>query len=289
MLNQIRNGFFGTLLASLLCICGMAGAAMWETVDYPGAEFTKVFGGDGDHLVGQFYHARQGYMGFTYDGTNWNTFDIPGLLVHNADIWNDTIVVTIDENAFVNEKTFSVPGASWTSVTGINEGRLVGSYRDALGIHGFVYENQLFSSFSIPFSVDTWISGTDGDVIVGAYDKHDGLRHGFVYRDQKWRTLDFPGARQTFLYGADNNIVTGVFSGNFYTSGFYHDGINFVKLDFNNAECIVPYDVQGDQIIGSYYENGKWHGFTYTVPEPTGMLLLGVGTLILHRRFLQNL
>ncbi|MHC4745660.1 MAG: PEP-CTERM sorting domain-containing protein [Planctomycetota bacterium] len=68
--------------------------------------------------------------------------------------------------------------------------------------------------------------------------------------------------------------------------GYLYDGATWTRLAFPGTEISRVYDIDGDNIVGGYRDaSGTGHGFIYTIPEPTTLLLLALGGFaLLHRR-----
>jgi hypothetical protein len=95
----------------------------------------------------------------------------------------------------------------------------------------------------MPDAYGTEIYDIDGSNIVGSYTDTNSRFHGFLYDGTSWTTLDMPGATDTYILGIDGDVIV----------GSYKDYINSVE---------------------------RTHGFVYTIPEPTTLLLFGPGAAI---------
>jgi uncharacterized membrane protein len=157
-------------------------------IDFPGANLTEAAGvNDGGQVVGDYRDANTGiFHGFLWDADQFLTIDVP----------------------------FS--GARSTAPAGINDtGQIVGFYFDnnVTGsfpnghIHGFLYDNGLFTSFDFPDAVATLPSDiNDNGQIVGIFDTGDSIGRSFVLDDGTFTTFDvpFPGVLFTELSGINN-------------------------------------------------------------------------------------
>jgi probable HAF family extracellular repeat protein len=82
-----------------------------------------------------------------------------------------------------------------TEASGINDsGQIVGVYRDAVGSHGFLFENGSYTTLDVPGSTYTEAHGINASgQIVGNYsDGH--TTHGFLLDNGTYTTLDVPGS-----------------------------------------------------------------------------------------------
>ena len=57
---------------------------------------------------------------------------------------------------------------------------MVGSYLNASGRHGFLYDGSTFTTVDHPLGTSTLVDGIDGNTIVGYYRDGTGLEHGFI-------------------------------------------------------------------------------------------------------------
>jgi probable HAF family extracellular repeat protein len=103
--------------------------------------------------------------------------------------------------------TIDVPRATGTPAYGINNsGRIVGSFGDASGVHGFVYTGGSFTTIDVPGANYTTASGiNDSGQIVGYFQDATGTYHGFVYTGGNFTTIDVPGATSTTAVGINNS------------------------------------------------------------------------------------
>jgi hypothetical protein len=106
--------------------------------------------------------------------------------------------------------TLDMPGYTVnTMARGIDGSNIVGSYDDASGTHGFLYNGTNWTTFDMPGASETCPSGIDGSKIVGRYYDASGV-HGFFYNGSRWTTLDMPGApHYTDVYGIDGSNIVG--------------------------------------------------------------------------------
>lgn len=79
---------------------------------------------------------------------------------------------------------FDVPGSTFTAAWDVNaRGDVVGVYRDARGVHGFLWSDLRFRAVDYPEAAATRVFGINarGDM-VGAYGDSGGRIHGFIAR-----------------------------------------------------------------------------------------------------------
>jgi hypothetical protein len=78
--------------------------------------------------------------------------------------------------------SIDLPGATFTSATGINNGgQIVGNYEDVTGSHGFLDSGGRFTPIKVPGATDTEVSGINaGGQIVGTYLNATGSSHGYL-------------------------------------------------------------------------------------------------------------
>jgi uncharacterized membrane protein len=84
----------------------------------------------------------------------------------------------IDDGTF---EPLVVPGSSATSAWDVNPaGDVVGSYRDSIGVHGFILTADGFMSLNVPKATMTRVFGINANgAVVGSFDA-DGRTYGFV-------------------------------------------------------------------------------------------------------------
>jgi len=109
---------------------------------------------DGDIIVCTCYVGWP--EGFIYDGTNWTSLGW-GKFPNGIDDGN--IVGNCGSSGFLYDGTNWIwlvyPGSFWTSAEGIDGDRIVGSYGDASGVHGFLYQPDVVIPATIELSPDT--------------------------------------------------------------------------------------------------------------------------------------
>jgi len=267
-----------------------------ETISFPGAVSTGVYGinNSGD-VVGSYY-----------DGTKLHGYVFAG---------NDY-------------KTIDYPGAADTSLRNINEsGKVVGWYNlDGEGFgfnetYGFLYDGASYISVAFPgpfsgFSLETSMNGiNNNDTVVGGY--WVGGTRGFIYKDGVVTTYDsgyfedindndvivaqdvdafwswlvingvevqFNGSEdvyEIFASGINNDgyVVGDLLDKDFSTYNFIYDGNQFNRVDLPGGLLDIN---DSGQIVGNVFSNGTGYGYIATpvngraVPEPSLFLLFGL-------------
>jgi len=234
MKTKMGNLIVGAMLAAL---CTMQYAeADWITIDAPGASRTYLYGTDGTNVVGHYFGAS-GSHAFLYDGTNWSPVDFPG--------------------------------AYLTSPMDIEGGKIVGTYDGWTTPHGFQYDGTTWGTIDFPGAPQTSIFGIDGGHIVGCHGL-PGAYHGFVYDGIDWTSFDAPGASTTYAQGIDMDAGTGGIIVGFGQTGTDYgwlydiDKKEFTPLYGPGGVLAYPFDIEGNNIIGSYRDGGAGdHGFLY--------------------------
>jgi hypothetical protein len=278
-------------------------AGTWTTLNFPGSvtptytTSTFLTDIDGTNIVG-FNGWWNHEHGFLYDGTNWTTLDMPtAATTRITGISGNKIVGTYREatdaspgmsHGFLydgtNWITLDNPNVEETAITGICGNIVVGSTKG----HAYFYDGTQWITIAHPNASKTDIYGIAGENILGSYDGH-----GFIYNmlTQIWTTIDAPGATNTRIHDMDGDNIIGQFSTNDNTTSFLYDGTTWLPFDGTGFDS--PGGISGNTIVGSYGktyygDNGVmalfFHGFTYTIPEPATLLLLGFGGLLLKRR-----
>jgi hypothetical protein len=314
------------ILAAMLLIAtaGPALAITYSTFDYtgPGAlggdEF-GVAGGfrgiSGGNIVGNYYTGSPetpSYHSFIYDGSSYTTLpEVPGISyvaalgISGSNIvgqYNDSPGTATAHGFFYDGSTYTtlvdpmtVPGGE-TSAWGVSKSNVVGFYEGSGGVdHGFLYDGSTYTTLDDPSALghDTYSFGISGNNIVGTYVDSSGAIHGFLYNGTNWTTLDDPSAvpnGQTIAQGiSGGNIVgTSFDSSSGIIHGFLYDGSTYTTLDGPLGTWSSSYatGIDGDTIVGGYYDALGEHGFLATVPEPSTFLLAALGAfgLIAARR-----
>jgi hypothetical protein len=137
----------------------------------PGSDDTRVYGGDGERVVGAYHEAPNVSRGFLYDGTTWTSI--------------------------------SYPGAAITNARGIDGDLVVGDFYEQVGsgrYRGLLYDvpSGTLTPFDMPGDGFTSLSAVDGNTVVGWFDVvgDTGGARAFV------ATIPEPGVVSVFAIAA---------------------------------------------------------------------------------------
>lgn len=162
-------------------------------------------------------------------------------------------------------------GATGTAALGIDGSTIVGTFTNASGGHGFVYNGSAYTTLddpsasgTSPFYGETSANGISGSTAVGSY--HSGsLTYGFIHNGTNFVTLQYPSASLTAASGIDgSNIVGGA-----YTSsgayGYIYNGGTFTTLTDPLAVGVtLATGISGSTIVGNYLDaSANAIGFIY--------------------------
>ena len=269
-------------------------ADTWTTLDnYPGASSTSFGGVSKGNIVGT-YSTWIGNSGFVYNGTIWKSIHMSGSgSTRIYDINNNCLVDAVDQSGALYNMTtqdwtlINMPGASTTEVYDIEGDILVGSaYQD-----GFIYNitTQDWTILTVPIAnaSNIKIVGIDGSRIIGNYSTGidwETRFHSFLYDTitQDWTFLDMPGSWHIFVADIDGDNIVGYT----YLHGFLYNlsTQSWTILDYPGADYTSVCGIDGNKIVGSYHIPFTNYGFTYTIPEPTTLVLLSLGVLLIRRK-----
>jgi len=221
----------------------------WRTLDAPLANGSTIISGiDGNNMVGYYYHSPDGYSGFIYNGSTWQTLRYP--------------------NSYA------------TFAYGISGNNIVGYYTDmSLNDHGFLFNGSTWVTLDHPLAdkyngirYGTYPTAVSDNNVVGYY-AYRGCFYGFTYGESAFSTFNYQGKNtpyNTFITGVSGRSMVGGQGDDSYTS-FYYDGQNWMDIIYPSAlgsTCAMGVD--GKTIVG-YYNNANntlVQGFIMSVPEP---------------------
>ncbi|HKE25277.1 MAG TPA: hypothetical protein VKB88_23120 [Bryobacteraceae bacterium] len=215
----------------------------FTTFDYPGAVYTTLndISPGGDTLLGIYQDASLMFHGFLLSQGNLSTIDVPGagsnipgcsigcgtqplVLSPEGDVGGVFSNSSGDHGFVLSGGTFTqidFPGSVFSSVQGVNAGRIVGAEVSGGRVHAYELVNGTFTQFDFPGSVFTGAADINAaGTIVGEYYTPDGVSHGYKLERGQFTTVDVPGA----VYQWANGIsITGTIVGKYKTpDGKFH-------------------------------------------------------------------
>lgn len=298
------------LISTVVILCSTClFAGTWTTFDYPEARSTSIYAIDGSNIIGQV----NGNIGFIYNFSTRNgtilappwPYTLPygsgpngidGINIVGQYQWGynnqgflyDSIAqtwTTLNLNLQVGIDEVYGGGISGKYVVGyLRQGGLVTDGDGAGYYHGFIYDltKQTCLKFDHPYgaggSGNTRLWAIDGSKIVGNFD--DGLGYGcFMYDLTTGTWTNLPTSFQPFGISGDNIV------GCVENKGFLYN-ISTQKWNLLDIPGTLTraWGIDGNNVVGEYYDDAGQHGFIYTIPEPCTLAFLGLGGLLLSRR-----
>ncbi len=309
-MRSIRAFLMSVAVIAAGVISPAQAAWTWETLDYPGADWSFAAGVDGDTIVGAYgfgaYGGSAGDMhGFIRTGDTWEALNYPGSAwTLPLDVSGNTVVGTYRDAAdnmhgFLYDgtwQTIDYPGAITTTPRGISGDRIVGSYQTGpVTGDGFILDGEDWTTLRYTSSVRP--SGIDGSTIVG-----EDNQTGFIYDGTTWQYLTCPlGVSGLMFSTAFEDVSGGNIIGNATWSyypyfdmidfSFLYDGTDWTVLSHPLAGSsgtyggTSAYGISGNTIVGSYRDaSDTLHGFVLTIPEPASLTLLALGGVAMMLR-----
>jgi len=272
---------------------------LFNTLDYPGAVFTRLTGIQNGTIVGTY--AVSNFVineGFTYDSSGFLPIRDPheGLFgTWVSAISGNQIVGSYYDSASL-EHGFVYDGSTYQDIDdplrnsavansdelhGISGNIMVGYFIDnSNAVHGYIYDGAQFQTLNYPAGSITVPRGIEGNKIVGSYFMSGG-DHGWLYNGSTFTPIEDPLAG---VHGTDANGISGNYIVGSYTDpnntihGFYFDGTNYYTVDFPGSLFTEVVGIQGNTIVGDYsLAEGdginSLQGFIATIPEPSTWVL----------------
>lgn len=290
--------------STILLLAGTPALAQrftFSSVDapYPGTFQTHASGVNNQgQVVGWYFTIPTALVphGFVMTDGSFSTIDFdPQCCTDFHDINNRSQVVgyggTRDGVSFVFDaghfSVFSVPGATVTDGTGINDaGDIVGSVNTPAGVAGFLRRAGTFSFISVPGARETSAIGinNDGDIVGSFFTSVSDGGHGFLLRNGSFSTVDFPGAHHTALTDINNwGEMAGWYSDSASPEHLHgilvrEEGVYVVDFPGSVSTAIDGINDNGE-LVGSYTDSqGATHGFiakiNVTAENVNGLLSL---------------
>ena len=130
---------------------------------------------------------------------------------------------------------------------------------------GFLYNGTTYTALAVPGAMSTFANGVSGGNVVGYY-VSGGTIYGFLYNGTTYTTLAPPGATRSDAIGVSGGNVVGDYESGGIGYGFLYNGTTYTTLALPGATLTVATGVSGGNVVG--YS---------VVPEPSGLVLLGMG------------
>jgi hypothetical protein len=273
----------------------------YTTLDVTGATSTYFVSVYGNRVVGSYADSAGRSHGFLYDGAGqtYTTLDVGTTGTWVNSISGSNVVGQYRDAAgtyhgfLYNGSTYTTldpVGSTYTMVTGVSGSNVVGYYQKAIGpighTHGFLYNGSTYITLDYPGAYSTGADAVYGSTVVGsAWD--EGPNYGFLYHYGSYSQFALPGFDISTvpcdMYG---DVVVGkyhIYPGG-YRHGFVYDARigTFTMLDVPGADPnrdTYPSAIWDEVAVGDYYDTTTHttRGFIYTIPEPSAIVLLGIG------------
>lgn len=199
----------------------------FETVNYPGAAYTYLFGVNNRGVAVGYYAdgegATQHAATYSVEDRRWKALpDIPGYSENQGYGINDegtevgyaftssTSVAWIWDPTTLSYSFFTVPGAAQytTSPSGLNDkGQVAGYFADANNVyHGFLKEYGTYTVIDVPGATSTFLDGLNNrGIIQGQICDAAGAAEGFTATPGgAFMIVNYPGPKMTALVGIND-------------------------------------------------------------------------------------
>lgn len=301
-----------------------AGQYTYTTVDLVGASGTTLYkGNDADTVVGFARNADDTRdLGLISVGGILSTFEVPfvgavGTRAFDVNNFGHVAGYYTDASGFQRGFTlvdgvfgsFEAPGAvggadtftNGTSVTGINDaGRITGDFTDAAGTtRSFVADDfgrGIFTAFGAPGAAITGAGGINnlGQVAGGFFGPGDASGSYIRALDGSLTTLVVPGTREFYIddiNDAGKSVAFVSYTDDTLGSLLRDADGPLSPIHVPGSVFTVAWGIDNRDRVTGYFRgaDGRRHGFIATpVPEPSGLVLAGIGSLGIAARLVSR-
>ncbi|HEY3278514.1 MAG TPA: hypothetical protein VGJ94_17995 [Syntrophorhabdaceae bacterium] len=160
---------------------------------------------------------------------------------------------------------------------------LIGVLIGFVGLAQGEYTYRIFDvpnpDFGFPTETDTWPTAIEGTKIVGTHfiDTFSFFYDGTDFK----RAIQAPGAMDTWFMGVSGKKIVGSCDGinclGGHEGGFIYDGVNYIPFSVPGYTS-YPVGIEGEKIVGSYYDAGVYRGFFYNGATFTALNYPGART-----------
>lgn len=178
------------------------------------------------------------------------------------------LAVTASPTSFATTWTsLDFPGAARTTPYDVDGGLIVGSYEDATGSHGFVYDGFTWTNLDYPGASATTLRAIDDGKMAGTYESGGSeVLHGFLYDGARWTALDYPESELTEPRDIDGGRIVGSYRdalGGYH--GFLYDGSSWMTLDQPRVANTELNGIDGNKIVGPgfLYDGESWTALSF--------------------------
>ncbi|CAG0982172.1 hypothetical protein ANRL4_01943 [Anaerolineae bacterium] len=192
-------------------------------------------------------------------------------------------VLGLSSNAYATQYTLEAieyPDSVWTRVNGINnKGHVVGAYSDGTTTHGYIYNENGFTTVDFPGAVQTSLEGiNDSGKVVGWYNFNGqgigyNTTYGFLYDNVAYFSVAFSGGNyglgipDDIAFNGINNKDTAV--GQYWVGG--ERGFTYDEGTISNQFGAYGEDINDNGVIVAHWVepetqswliiNGDFHDF----------------------------